>query len=150
MRKYLNIVVDTMCFEGYKSIVELVTINMFTNINENCFKNNIINLGQEDKNNILNKFQIVINDCWNILDENIENNSYDYESTIEKLIRLSSASQIKIHFNELVKCYIKIFTDNSKEKLTVIINNIKDSKYKEKLKYQIIKYLNNDLINIIY
>jgi len=149
MKKYLNIAVDTMCFEGYKSILELVTINMFTIINENCFKNNNINLSQEDKNNILNQFQIVINDCWNILEDNNENNYYDYEGTLEKLTRLSSASQIKKHFYELVESYKKIFTNDSKEKLTVSINNIKASKYKEKLSYQINKYLNNDIINLI-
>jgi len=149
MSKYLNISVDTTCFEGYKSILELVTINMFTIVNENCIKKQIVSINQEDKNNILNKFQIVMDDCWNILEDNNENNGYDYEGTLEKLTRLSSASQIRKHFYELVECYIKIFTNDSEERLTVIINNKNSSKYREKLICQIHKYLNNDIINLI-
>ena len=149
MSKYLNISVDTTCFEGYKSILELVTINMFTIVNENCIKKQIVSINQEDKNNILNKFQIVMNDCWSLLEENNENSDYDYESTLEKLTRLSSASQIKKHFYELVECYMKVFTNDSEEKLTVFINNINSSKYREKLTCQIRKYLNNNIINLI-
>jgi len=44
---------------------------------------------------------------------------------------------------------MKVFTNDSEEKLTVFINNINSSKYREKLTCQIRKYLNNNIINLI-
>lgn len=145
MNKSLNIIVDTTCFDDYKSMIELVIINMFAEINEKLSKGDEIS--REDKNAILITFQVVYEDCKCIKKINNNEDERSYEGSIQELVKLASASRILIHFEKLVKQYVDIFS-KSGEILKITICNFEDNKHKDKLKYQLKKYFRNELIEL--
>jgi len=145
MNKSLNIIVDTTCFDDYKSMIELVIINMFAEINEKLSRGDEIS--REDKNAILIMFQVVHEDCKCIKKININEDERSYEGSIQELVNLASASGIMSHFEKLIKQYVNVF-GKSGEILKITICNFEDSKYKDKLKYQLKKYFDNELIEL--
>jgi len=143
MRNYLNVNVDVTCFKEYKSITEIIIINMFANVNEylNTLKEKD---GKKEinKNQLLISFQKVLTDC-KIKDGNYKLD-YGYNA-LENLVLLASAIRIKENFTQLVKEYAELF--ESKEKLSVNICNFNYCHYKEEYINDLNKYVN--VINVI-
>jgi hypothetical protein len=131
----IKVKIDTTQFKELTTIVELITIELFSKFSDYYYSNGN---NRQLEVNVLDLFQKVYEGC-NIKNRQRLTIASGYEDTLEQLSRAALATEVFSNFEELLKGYLQIV---KKDKLIATLDNLKNRPdYPERI-YEIKKHLN--------
>lgn len=111
--------VDPSLFKGDETLLEIILAKMFSRFKDIFEKDRQSQINDEEKRELVSLFQKVFENLKYI---NNRRGIYD-EDSLDALIKLSTSSNLKVSFENLVEKYLKIFPENKTKYLVIAIDD---------------------------